>query len=144
MFATTTRKPPERPFAHTPDCATPNTQPEWWSEPGTGGLWKRVCCYTDTWRDSDAGIDPNSTTAEPSWEAAEHSPSCEATKVQQVVKTERREGNAGWRSTCLSCSWISIYYWQPDRVDAKGKPVIREGSVRYVYPLKRSPGSEAV
>jgi hypothetical protein len=140
MFGTK-RRPPERPFGHTPDCPTPDREPEWWLEPGTGGLWKRVCCFTDTWRDTDAGLDPNSSAAEPSWEAHEHGPSCEATKVPQVIRTEPREGGAGWRTTCLSCGWISIYYWQPDRVDAKGKPVIREGSVRYVYPLKRAPGT---
>jgi hypothetical protein len=144
MLATKTRKPPERPFGHTPDCRTPDRQPEWWSEPGTGGLWKRVCCFTDTWRDTDAGIDPNSSAAEPTWEAHEHGPSCDATKVPQVIRTERREGNAGWRTTCLSCSYINLYFWRPDAVDQNGRSITREGSVRYVYPLKRAPGTEAV
>jgi hypothetical protein len=98
-----------------------------------------VCCFTDTWRDTDAGIDPNSSSAEPSWEAHEHGPGCEATRVQQVIRTERREGNAGWRTTCLSCDWINIYYCSPGRQDAKGQPVLREGSVRYQYPLSARP-----
>jgi hypothetical protein len=139
MFATKTRKPPDTPFPHTPDCKTPDSQPQWWLESGTGGLWQRVCCFTDTWRDTDAGIDPNSSSAEPSWEAHEHGPGCEATRVQQVIRTERREGNAGWRTTCLSCDWINIYYWSPGRQDAKGQPVLREGSVRYQYPLSARP-----
>jgi hypothetical protein len=143
MFATKTRKPPDTPFPHTPDCKTPDAQPDWWLEPETGGLWKRVCCFTDTWRDTDAGIDPNSSSAEPSWEAHDHGPGCEATRVQQVIRTERREGNAGWRTTCLSCGWINIYYWSPGRLDAKGQPVLREGSVRYQYLLKRAPGTAA-
>jgi hypothetical protein len=57
------------------------------------------------------------------------------------VKVERRP-DGGWRTTCV-CGWINIYYWSPGRQDAKGKPVVREGSVQYVYPLKRAPGTTA-
>ena len=57
--------------------------------------------FTDTWRDTDAGLDPSSRGAEPSWQAAEHSPSCEARGVSAVIRTELREGAlAGVRPAC--------------------------------------------
>jgi hypothetical protein len=69
-----------------------------------------VSCHADTWRHTDASLDPNSRGAEPSWQAAAHSPGCEAKGISAVIRTEQRESGAGWRTTCLSCGWISIYF----------------------------------
>ena len=123
------------PFDHSVDCRTPDARPEW-SYMGNG-RWERVCsCNTDyTYSESDE-VDPNSPAAEPSWSAHEHALSCEATGIAAVVKIERREGGAGWRSTCAVCTTHCIYFWDPDRTDQRGRPISREANVRYRYETR--------
>jgi hypothetical protein len=83
----------------------------------------------------DGTIDPNSAAAEPAWTAHKHSPGCEASSIALVVKVERRP-DGGWRSTCLACQTLWVYYFDAGRVDANGRPVIQEGPCLYQYPTK--------
>jgi hypothetical protein len=66
---------------------------------------------------------------------------CEATEVEQVVRIERREGGSGWRAVCLACTWVTIFFWDPDRTDKAGHPIAREANVLYRYELKHQPVS---
>jgi hypothetical protein len=51
------------------------------------------------------------------------------------VKVERRP-DGGWKSTCLACQTLWIYYLDAGRVDANGRPVIQDGPCLYQYPTK--------
>jgi hypothetical protein len=139
MFKTR-RKPADTPFIHGADCKFSNVQPAWSFLPGSGGQWERACrCHREAITVLDEAIDPASSAAEPSWRAAEHGAACEATEVEQVVKIEKREGGSGWRAVCLACTWVTIFFWAPDRTDKFGRPISREANVMYRYELKRQP-----
>jgi hypothetical protein len=135
------RRPADTPFPHSPDCKFSSIQPAWTYLPGDGGAWERACrCHRQVVSAFDnTSIDPAGSAAEPAWRAAEHNTGCEATEVEQVVRIEKREAGSGWRATCLACTWVTIFYWDPDRTDKKGRPIDREANVRYRYELKRHP-----
>jgi hypothetical protein len=105
---------------------------------GRSGQWERVCrCHREavTVLD-DTALDPNSAAAEPAWTAHQHALTCEASDIASVVRVEKREAGTGWRTTCLACGSMCFYYWDPDRLDSSGRPIRREGDVRYQYELK--------
>jgi hypothetical protein len=78
-----------------------------------GPEWERVCsCRREVWRAPDGRLDPNSAHAEPHQSAHRHSPSCEGTHLAQVVKVERYI-DGGWRSECLLCRTVQLYWWNP-------------------------------
>jgi hypothetical protein len=107
MLGTTKRRPVDAPFPHSPDCKMQKVAPAWTFLPGTGGQWERACrCHIERVTVLDEAIDPASSAAEPSWQAAEHNTACHATEVEQVVKIEKRDG--GWRATCLACTWVTV------------------------------------
>jgi hypothetical protein len=81
-------------------------------------------------------VDPSSSAAEPSWRAHGHALTCEAAEVASVVKVEKRGRDAGWKSTCLVCGTMWVYFWDPERTDTKGRRVRAEGSVLYQYKLR--------
>ena len=136
MFGSKRKGPADTPFAHSDDCKTKDAEPKWWSEPGSGGRWQRVCsCHTEYAHLDDGKLDPNASAAEPAWTAHYHSPSCSAQGIAQVVKVGRYV-DGGWRSECLVCGTIQLYWWAPDMTDRDGRPVRREGSVWYAYETK--------
>jgi hypothetical protein len=136
MFRTR-RKPADTPFIHGPDCKMKDASPQWSFIPGSGGQWERVCrCHREAVTVLDEVLDPNSAAAEPAWTAHEHAVGCEASGVASVVRVEKREAGTGWRSTCLACGTLCVYFYDAERVDATGRPISREGDVRYQYELK--------
>ena len=135
-----TKRPADTPFVHGPDCPFAKIAPAW-SYIGER-QWERACrCHTERVTVLDEAIDPASSAAEPSWRAAEHGPGCEATEIEQVVKVEKRENGTGWRTTCLACAQVTIFYLDLQRTDKKGRPIDREANVRYKYELKHQPVS---
>jgi hypothetical protein len=135
MFGNRRKAPADSPFQHHEGCRTPDAAPSWGWLPGEG-RWERVCgCHTEFRYVDDGTIDPNSAAAEPAWTAHKHSPGCEASSIALVVKVERRP-DGGWRSTCLACQTLWVYYFDAGRVDANGRPVIQEGPCLYQYPTK--------
>jgi hypothetical protein len=127
--------PADTPFPHSEDCKTPDAEPEWWAEPGSGGRWQRQCsCHVEYAYASDGRLDANAPATEPSTRAHLHAPSCEAPEIAQVVKVGRYV-DGGWRSECMVCGTIWLYWWSPDQTDRNGRPVRREGMVLYEYEL---------
>jgi hypothetical protein len=136
MFGSRRKGPAVTPFAHGEDCKTPDAEPEWFTEPGSGGRWQRVCsCRTEFAYPGDGALDPNSAAAEPAWSAHEHAPSCEATTVAQVVRVAKYE-DGGWRSECVVCGTICLFWWDPDHRDRNDRPVRREGNILYAYETR--------
>jgi hypothetical protein len=135
MFGNRRKAPADSPFQHLEGCRTPDAAPSWGWLPGEG-RWERVCgCHSEFRYVDDGTVDPNSAAAEPAWTAHLHAPSCEARDVAQVVKIGRYV-DGGWRSECVVCGTILIYWWSPDQTDRDGRPVRREGSVLYAYETK--------
>ena len=137
MFGNWRKAPADSPFQHLEGCRTPDAAPSWGWLPGEG-RWERVCgCHREFRYVDDGTIDPNSAAAEPAWTAHKHSPSCEASSVASVVRVERRP-DGGWRSTCLACGTIWIYWWNPDQADKDGRQVHRVGNVLYRYETRHT------
>jgi hypothetical protein len=137
MFGNRRKAPADSPFHHVEGCKTPDAAPSWGWLPGEG-RWERVCgCHREFRYVDDGTVDPNSAAAEPAWTAHKHSPSCEASSIPSVVRVERRP-DGGWRSTCLACSTLWVYYLDAGRVDANGRPVIQDGPCLYQYPTKHT------
>jgi hypothetical protein len=125
--------PAATPFLHGEDCPTKAAEPEWGYE--GNGLWRRVCnCRTEVAYSSDGKLYPNSPATEPSPTAHRHSPSCEGAAIAQVVKVARYV-DGGWRSECVLCGTICLYWWNPYASDRLDRPVEREGYIAYRYPL---------
>jgi hypothetical protein len=126
--------PVDTPFDHGSDCKTPAAKPEWGYE--GNGRWQRVCtCHTEYAHLDDGKLDPNASATEPAWRAHMHTPSCQGRQIAQVVKVGRYV-DGGWRSECLVCGTIQLYWWAPDMTDRDGRPVRRDGSVWYAYETK--------
>jgi hypothetical protein len=135
-----TKRPADTPFVHGPDCPFVKIAPAW-SYIGER-QWERACrCHTERVTVLDEAVDPASSAAEPSWRAALHRPDCDGSQFEQLVRIEKREGGTGWRATCLVCTQQTVFYWDPVRVDRKGRPVIREANCLYRYELKHQPVS---
>jgi hypothetical protein len=136
------REPVAGPFDHDPGCKTPDADPQF-HEIETD-YWQRVCsCGTEYARTTSGGIDPNSEAARPSWRAHRHDHGCEHRELAAVVKVEQHP-DGGWRSSCVSCATIQLYWHDPEHwVPQPDGSMVRRtsyGSVLFGYPLASDDG----
>jgi hypothetical protein len=131
------RGPSTGPFEHGVDCKTPDADPQ--SHELEPHYWTRICsCSAEYHRTSPSEIEPSSEAARPSWRAHGHACDCEHSNVAVVVKVDKHP-DGGWRSECVSCGTIWLYWYDPEhwerQPDGSMIRVTGRGSVRFAYEL---------